>query len=101
MPQLHLIQTSMTLKVFKSNYSRFVSEQDALLFLNDGLTNLHSNDYFSEPFKQITLSNRLFAIKEQIIAHGIDFNCVDSQVDSIDYDKFVNLCQNASKIASW
>jgi len=101
MAQLHLIQTQLEFTNFRSNYQRFVSDKDSLLFLNEGLVNLLSKDYLSESFIQITSSNELFALDEQLTAQAINISGTVGQIQAIDYQKFIALCQSTSKVVAW
>lgn len=92
---LHTIARSPTSNLLASS-SSLLARNDALLFLEDGVFYASRSDLLSG----LTGRHKLFALKEDVLARGLQNKIADS-VEVISTRKFVQLCCDHDQVVSW
>jgi tRNA 2-thiouridine synthesizing protein B len=101
MATLHLIQSSIDSASFALNVTRYYSQGDRLLFLNDATYSLPELSKDHEFLDSNMMNDHLIALEEQVVARGLQPLIDSHMIELIDYAKFVKLTQNADKTISW
>jgi len=97
--QLHLIQNSLNLIEFKKHLNRFTQKGDSLLFLNDSVYMLLSNEFNHDDLINLMKETFILVLNEHCEARAI--KSLPNNIQTISYTEFVNLSIHAKKIISW
>ncbi|MDB6097239.1 MAG: DsrH like protein [Francisellaceae bacterium] len=86
---LHLI-TSYENAHSLHEYLKIINQNDALLFLEEGVLFLHNESEFKDILNQLSLKHKIYALQEAIKATNLEQGVLPV-VEIINYAKFVNL----------
>ena len=92
---LHTISRPPSSKLLDSCLAS-AKEEDALLFLEDGVYYVTHNAIDLRTPQNISL----FALREDISARGLD-KSVLRKIEIVNYQAFVNLCVRYDKVVNW
>ncbi len=91
---LHIINAPQTAAMFATTLSRFCTN-DSVIFIQDGCYSLNIADIIAQS-QQSNIA--IYAISDDLTARNV---IVDSSVNPIDYDAFVDLTLEHHKTISW
>ncbi|RCV87475.1 sulfurtransferase complex subunit TusB [Billgrantia montanilacus] len=93
---LHILNRSPSSSLVYRDALAGMGPEDRLLLVEDGVQGaLPSQVRHFE-----VVGDRLFALREDLVAHGLDGHC-DASVQVVDVDGFVALTEEADKTVSW
>jgi len=77
---------------------RFLESGDPVLFLEDGVYAVHSDNKFSSVIESLLKKNPVFALRPDLDARGI--SVITEGVERVDYEGFVDLVEK-HQVNSW
>ena len=93
-------QINNLIKILKEQIKMRASIQ--IILIHDGVLGILKREKTPELVKELlNLPLKIYAMKSDLKARGIDFSTVQSKIQLIDYEKLVDILADAPKIASW
>ena len=92
---LHTINKTPSSKLLESCLE-VASEEDSLLFLEDGIYYARSEPRSAGFASKLTC----YALKEDLLARGVKL-AASAEIEIVDYSGFVKLCEKSDKIINW
>jgi len=90
------------------NFISLIEEQlelDAkiiVILIHDGVIGLSKKGIMPETMKKLlNLSIKVYGMKPDLLARGLNPNVIDNRVECIDYENLVDILAVTPKIASW
>ncbi|MCC5883703.1 MAG: sulfurtransferase complex subunit TusB [Halomonas sp.] len=93
---LHILNRPPSTSLVYREALAAMGSTDRLLLIEDGVLGALTSQV--RHFQQV--GDRLFALREDLVARGLDGQC-DASVQVVDVDGFVTLTEEADKTVSW
>lgn len=88
------------LKIIREQTKKQISIQ--IILIHDGVIGISRKGKIPKQISELlSLPLKVYAMKPDLKARGIDFNTVQNKIMLIDYEELVDILADASKIASW
>jgi tRNA 2-thiouridine synthesizing protein B len=101
MSTLHTINKSPFDRNSFGSCMRVISDNDAILFIEDGVYAATSGTSFSDAVKAATNSHTVYVLGPDLNARGMSDDGIVDGINVVDYEGFVDLVAEHDKTNSW
>ena len=101
MSTLHTINKSPFDRNSFGSCMRVISDNDAILFIEDGVYAATSGTSFSDAVKAATNSHTVYVLGTDLSARGMSDDGIVDGINVVDYEGFVDLVAEHDKTNSW
>ena len=101
MSVLHLVNKSPYERNSLDTCLRLAKKDSAILLIEDGVYAVQKNSSVSEKVSQATSRHAVYALQPDLEARGLKPENMIDGISLVDYDGFVKLSTEYSKLQSW
>lgn len=101
MSVLHIVNKSPFDRNALDSCLRLARADSAILLIEDGIYAAQKNTAVAEKMQQAFASHRVYALKPDLQARGINPENTIDGISLVDYDDFVKLATEYDKLQSW